>query len=81
MSELTQQTILDAIEKANQQGYTVCVGSNQHVVHPEEYERGGLARCAACFQVVDLGPVTGGSTPESDSAPSGNSPSEQVRDA
>lgn len=33
----------------------------EHVVHPVEAERGGLARCANCFQVIDLGLGKGGS--------------------
>ena len=49
---LSAQTTRDAVEKIKSAEYTVCVGSNQHVVHPVEYERGGLTRCGACFQVV-----------------------------
>lgn len=53
---LTQQMVLDAIEKVKTAKITLCVGSDQHVVHPKEWERGGLVRCAACFGVIDLGP-------------------------
>lgn len=53
-----KQSILDAIEKVNAQTYTVCVGSDQHLVHPKDYERGGPARCAACFGLIDLGPTS-----------------------
>lgn len=53
---LTRQTILDAIEKVNDAVPHLCVGSDQHVVHPEEWKRGGLAICAACFNLIDLGP-------------------------
>jgi hypothetical protein len=47
--------VLDAIEKVREHKITLCVGSDQHVVHPEEWKRGGLVRCAACFNVIDLG--------------------------
>lgn len=52
---LTRQMVLDAIEKVREHKITLCVGSDQHVVHPEEWKRGGLVRCAACFNVIDLG--------------------------
>lgn len=45
-----------AIQRVRDSEYTVCIGSNQHVVHPVEWERGGLAVCAGCGTVVDLGP-------------------------
>lgn len=53
---LTRQMLLDAVERVNHERFTLCIGSDQHVVHPKEWERGGLARCAACFNVIDLGP-------------------------
>lgn len=49
---LTSEMLQAAIDKVSKQEYTVCVGSNQHVVHPAEWERGGLVRCAACFGVI-----------------------------
>lgn len=50
---LTRQMVLDAIEKVRNQPVTVCVGSNQHVVHPKDT---GWVNCAACFRVVWAGP-------------------------
>jgi hypothetical protein len=55
-TELTRENLLAAMEAVRNAPYTVCVGSDQHVVHPRERERGGLVRCAACLQVIDLGP-------------------------
>lgn len=52
---LTAETIRAAMEKVSLATYTICVGGDQHCVHPAEWERGGWARCANCFQMVDLG--------------------------
>lgn len=53
---LTRETLVAAIESVREDtAIQVCVGGDWHVVHPAEWDRGGLARCANCFQMVDLG--------------------------
>jgi hypothetical protein len=53
---LTADDIYRAIETVRADTtYHICVGGDRHVVSPNEWERGGLARCANCFAVVDLG--------------------------
>jgi hypothetical protein len=51
---LTRETVLAATDKVREARPTACIGSDQHVFHPAEVERGGWARCANCFGVVYL---------------------------
>lgn len=51
---LTRQTLLDAIQKVNDAPMTVCVGSNTHLVHPQDRNR--WTNCAACARVIWVGP-------------------------
>ena len=48
---LTKEDLLAAFDALEESEYRVC----PHVVHPKEMERGGLAVCASCFAVIDLG--------------------------
>lgn len=53
---LTAENILDALRKVRDNvHYTSCIADNRHVVHPLEWERGGLAHCANCGTLIDLG--------------------------
>ncbi|HWH14401.1 MAG TPA: hypothetical protein VNT51_06620 [Miltoncostaeaceae bacterium] len=46
--------LLTAMDKVRDARVTICIGSDQHVFHPAEVERGGWARCANCFGTVYL---------------------------
>lgn len=54
-STLTRETVMAAVEKIRNAEYTVCVGGNRHVVHPDEWLAGGWAVCAGCCTPVWLG--------------------------